>query len=291
MSNSRTAPARTRARGSSIAAGVALLVAGLVCTAWVTLASVDAPSSQFTGTKEQAAAKKIMHKAFGDRYTIRDVRLQSGADDVPDKLLITLDRGFAELSWPDTDQLTVSLENSDRTTSASYPVSGVSKAPTGEQDALRIARTYAEAHFPEELRAAAPQVYPVGDKAELGWMVSWRRRAGSGFLMPMRLDVQINTAGRVSQLLARTAEDPSGLPPLRVQKEQAEQTALGTLERPGHATGIHPADSELLAVQRDGKWRIQWLTAFAADDPSADIPPVYVDATTGKVDSRASQRK
>ncbi|MFI6767342.1 VanZ family protein [Streptomyces sp. NPDC050355] len=287
----RAAPARTHARGSAIAAGVALLVAGVVCTAWVTLISVDATSLQFTGSKEKAAAKKVIHKAFGDRYAISNVQLQSGVDDVPDKLLITLDQGFAELSWPDADQLTVSLENSNETTSASYPVPGVGNAPTGEQDALRIARTYAEAHFPKELRAAKPQVYPVGDKAELGWMVSWRRRAGSGVLMPMRLDVQINTAGRVSQLLARTAEDPSGLPPLKVKKEQAEQTALDSLERPAQAKGIRPADSELLAVQRDGKWRIQWLTAFAADDPSVQMPPVYVDATTGKVDPRASQKE
>ncbi|UQA95524.1 VanZ family protein [Streptomyces halobius] len=291
LTKCRVAPARTHARGSAIAAGVALLVAGVVCTAWVTLISVDATSLQFTGSKEKAAAKKAIHKAFGDRYVISNVQLQSGVEDVPDKLLIALDQGFAELSWPDTDQLTVSLENSSETTSASYPVSGVSNAPTGEQDALRIARTYAEAHFAKELHAATPQVYPVGDKAELGWMVSWRRRADSGVLMPIRLDVQINTAGWVSQLLARTAEDPSGLPPLKVKKEQAEQTALGDVKRPGRAEGIHPAGSELLAVQRDGKWRIQWLTTFAADDPSVEIPPVYVDATTGKVDSRASQKE
>ncbi|MER0477812.1 hypothetical protein ABR737_05500 [Streptomyces sp. Edi2] len=108
--------------------------------------------------------------------------------------------------------------------------------------------------------------------------------------MPMRLDVQVNTAGRVSQLLVRTEQDPHDLPALNVDKKTAQRTALKALQQlKGHKVRI--ADSELLAVQRAGRWRAQWLTGFETDDKSAVLEPVYVDANTGKVDPRASRKE
>ncbi|MEU9488091.1 hypothetical protein AB0D83_31390, partial [Streptomyces decoyicus] len=88
----------------------------------------------------------------------------------------------------------------------------------------------------------------------------------------------------------RTEEDPHDLPTLNVDKKTAQRTALKALQQPkGHEVRI--ADSELLAVQRAGKWRAQWLTGFETDDENAVLEPVYVDANTGKVDPRASRKE
>ncbi|WP_407548677.1 VanZ family protein [Streptomyces sp. Pv4-95] len=283
-------PPRRHARATAIASAVVLVVAGIAAATWITPVAVDATSLQFTGEKEEASAQRAIRQAFGDRYEISNVQLQAGVDDSPDLLLIALDEGSAELTWPDASQLNVSLESSSQTTPSSFAIPGVTKRPAGKEDALPIARRYAQQHFPRELRGAEPRVYPVGDRAELGWIVSWRRRNGGGVLMPMRLDVQINTAGRVSQLLVRNDKDPHDLPALNVDKATAQRTALQALHQPkGHKVRV--ADSELLAVQREGKWRAQWLTGFETDDPSVVLDPVYVDANTGKVDTRASRKE
>ncbi|WP_051819105.1 VanZ family protein [Streptomyces sp. NRRL S-1813] len=283
-------PPRRHSRATAITSATILVAAGIAAATWITPVAVDATSLQFTGDKEKAAAHRAIRQAFGDRYKISNVQLQTGVDDSPDTLLIALNDGFAELTWPDASQLNVSLESSSKTTSSSYPVPGVTRKPGSEKDALPIARRYAEEHYPRELRGSEPQVYPVGDRAELGWIISWRRRNSDGVLMPMRLDVQVNTTGRVSQLLVRTEEDPHDLPALTVDKKTAQRTALKALQQPkGHKVRI--ADSELLAVQRAGRWRAQWLTGFETDDKTAVLEPVYVDANTGKVDPRASRKE
>ncbi|SHL83412.1 VanZ family protein [Streptomyces yunnanensis] len=285
------APLNRHARATALTSAVLLGSAGIAWALWITPTAVDATSLQLTGDKEQQAAHKAIRQAFGDRYTISNVQLQPGVDDAPDNLLIALDSGSAELSWPDASQLNVSLESSSETTSASFSVAGVTRAPADEKDALSIAHRYAGEHYPSELRDAEPQVYPVGDRAELGWIVSWRRRNSSGVLMPMRLDVQINTAGRVSQLLVRSAEDPRNLPPVKVDKASAQRAALASMELPKGAHNVRATESELLAVQRDGEWRAQWMTAFEADDKNVMLEPVYVDANSGKVDPRASRKQ
>ncbi len=60
-------------------------------------------------------------------------------------------------------------------------------------------------------------------------MVGRRRENADGVLMPLRLDAQINTAGRISQLLTAGAEDPKELPKASVSKATAEATALKSI--------------------------------------------------------------
>lgn len=283
-------PLRRHARPTAVGSAIVLVGAGIAAAVWITPVAVDATSLQFTGDEEKAAAQRAVRQAFGDHYKISNVQLQTGVDDNPDTLLIALDKGSAELSWPDASQLNVSLENSSQTTSASFPVPGTGQQKITGEDALPIAGRYAQEHYPHELRGAEPHVYPVGDRAELGWIVSWRRRNSAGVLMPVRLDVQINTAGRVSQLLVRSIDDPASLPKPTVDKKAAQSTALKALHQPtGHEVRV--AESELLAVQREGEWRSQWLTSFETDDKSVVIDPIYVDANTGKVDARASRKQ
>ncbi|MFI2240006.1 VanZ family protein [Streptomyces chrestomyceticus] len=274
---------------AAVGGAIGLGCAAVVWMAWITPTAIDATSLQMTGSKEQTAADKIIHQAFGDHYSIANVQLQSGTQDIPDSLLIALDRGSAQVSWPDTSQLNVTFENSSVTTQNSFPIPGTTGKPHTGRDATAIAKRYAQQHYPDELRGAEVQVAPVGEKAELGWIVSWRRRSPAGVLMPMRLDVQINTAGRISQMLVNTTADPASLPANKIGKEAALRTALAHVGRPKGAQNIRPAESELLAVQRDGRWRTQWIVTFTADGPPVQFEPVYIDATTGDVVKRATQ--
>ncbi|MFQ6849713.1 VanZ family protein [Streptomyces sp. 35M1] len=258
--------------------GVGFLVCAVVWKVWITPLALDSTSLQIAGGDEKEQARQVLAAAFDDHFDIANVQLQSGQNDGSDVLLITLETGFAELSWPDKEQLTVSLENSSKPGPGSFPVAGSPPAPRSADDALLIAKRYAQERFPWGLEDSHVKSFPVGDKAEFGWMVSWRSRI-DGVLMPMRLDVQINRAGRVSQLLTRHAEGPVTLPPRRVSEKQAIAIASE------YARGANTATGNLLAIRREGEWRAQWVVPISAGD---DVYPVYIDAETGKVDERAS---
>jgi hypothetical protein len=273
-------------RTVQLAAGV-LVVTAVLWTTVITEIPVDATSLQLAGGDEKAAADKALHEAFGDRYPIVNVQVQPGTNGAPTQLLIALKSGFATLTWPDTRQLVVSLESSAAPTQASFPVTGQVKAPTNGNDALAIATRYAQAHYPWGLHGAQPRAYAAGDHAQFGWIVSWRRRDAHGVLMPMRLDVQIDTAGRVSQLLVRHVDDPAALPAVTVSRQRARATALATVTKTlRQGVTAQAVDSELLAVQRKGKWRVQWLFAI---QPSQS--QVYIDATTGKPEPSATEQQ
>ncbi|MEU9847284.1 VanZ family protein [Streptomyces sp. NPDC047985] len=271
-------PARATLKPTAIIFGAGFLACAVVWKLWITPLALDSTSLQIAGGDEKAQARQVLATAFDDHFDIANVQLQSGQNGASDILLITLETGFAELSWPDKEQLTVSLESSSRPGPGSFPVTGASSAPKNADDALRIAKKYVAERFPWGLEDSHVKTFPVGDKAEFGWMISWRSRI-DGVLMPMRLDVQINRAGRVSQLLTRHSEGPVTLPPRRVDEKQAVAAASK------YSQGAKTGTGNLLAIRREGEWRAQWaVTVYAGDDAY----PVYVDAETGRVDERAS---
>lgn len=258
--------------------GAGFLVCAVVWKLWITPLALDSTSLQIAGGDEKAQARQVLAAAFDDHFDIANVQLRSGQNGGSDTLLIALETGFAELSWPDKEQLMVSLESSSRPGPGSFPVTGAPSVPKNADDALRTAKTYARVRFPWGLEGSHVKSFPVGDKAEFGWMVSWRSRV-DGVLMPMRLDVQINRAGRVSQLLTRRSEEPVTLPPRRVDEKQAVAAASK------YSQGAKTGPGNLLAIRREGEWRAQWAVPVHAGD---DVYPVYIDAETGKVDERAS---
>jgi hypothetical protein len=271
-------PARDALKPTAFVFGACFLVCAMVWKMWITPLALDSTSLQIAGGDEKAQARQVLAAAFDDHFDIANVQLQSGQNGGSGTLMITLETGFAELSWPDKEQLTVSLESSSRPGPGSFPVAGVSSAPKNADDALRIAERYAKERFPWGLEDSHVKSFPVGDEAEFGWMVSWRSRI-DGVLMPMRLDVQINRAGRVSQLLTRHAEGSVSLPPRRVDEKQAVTVASK------YSRGAKTGKGNLLAIRREGEWRAQWAVPVYAGD---DVYPVYVDAETGEVDERAS---
>ncbi|MFH8347873.1 hypothetical protein [Streptomyces sp. NPDC018045] len=277
------------ARHTATGEAVGLRCAAVVWSAWATPTAVDATSLQMTGSEEQSAATKVIRQVFGDRYAIANVQRQTGTQDVPDQLLISMDRGSAQVSWPDTSQPDVTFESSAVTTENSFPAPGVTERPRNGRDAKTIADGYVQQHCPAQLRGADVRVTPTGEKTERGRVVGWHRRSPAGVLMPMRMDVQINVAGRVSRMLINTTPDPASLPPSEIDKETAGRTALAHIERSKGAAHVRPAETELPAARRDGHWRTQWVVGFVADDPRMRFEPVHVDAVSGDVDERATQ--
>ncbi|MFS0692832.1 VanZ family protein [Streptomyces nitrosporeus] len=270
---------RSAGKPTAVGFAVGFIACAVVWKACITPLVVDSTSLQIAGGDEKSQAQQVLAAAFDEHVKIKNVQLQSGQNDAPDLLLIALESGFAELSWPDKEQLTVSLESTSEPGPSSFAVPGAGPAaPKTADDALRIAMKYAEKRFPWGLENSHVKSFPVGEDAEFGWMVSWRSRI-DGVLMPMRLDVQINTAGRVSALLARHAEDFTSLPPRKVSEKQAGAIASE------YEGGAKTAVDNLLAIRREGEWRAQWVITVSA---GTDSYPVYVDAETGKVDERAS---
>ncbi|MEU4260424.1 VanZ family protein [Streptomyces argenteolus] len=269
---------RSGAKSTAVVFVAGLVVCAMVWRAWITPLALDSTSLQIVGRDAKTQAQQVLTAAFDNHLDVANVQLQSGQNGAPDLLLITLETGFAELSWPDKELLTVSLEGSSEPGPGSFAVAGVGAAPRTPDDALRIATTYAKERFPWGLKDSHVKSFPVGDDAEFGWMVSWRSRI-DGVLMPMRLDVQINRAGRVSALLSCHVEGPVSLPPRRVSEKQAATIASK------FAGGAKTDAGNLLAIRREGDWRAQWMIPVVA---GGDTYPVYVDAGTGKVDERAS---
>jgi hypothetical protein len=266
-----------RARVIWRSAGSVAAINALVLVFFVHLVFTDSTSLEFATPDKSSAAKSAVRTAFGNHYRISAVQYRKGYGGTPGTLFITLDKGSAELSWPDKQEFTASLAP-DGTSGASYfPVTGITGRPRNAADAEAIATAYAAHRYPWGLTQSQPHSEPVGDNAELGWMISWRRTHGA-ILMPMRLDIQIDRSGRVSQLLTRHVDDPRHLSPATVTRQQAITAALASADTGrtrGHATG-----TQLLAVKNHHTWHTYWL--IGVHTSIGHDTQLYIDASTGK---------
>jgi hypothetical protein len=71
---------------------------------------------------------------------------------------------------------------------------------------------------------------PVGEKASLGWMTNWRW-THNDVLMPRMLDVQIDKAGRVSQIDVTLGPTRADLPKPKLDAGQAEKAVNSPWQR------------------------------------------------------------
>ncbi|MEU2558957.1 VanZ family protein [Streptomyces longispororuber] len=271
-------PVQAQLRPALLGSGAALAVCAVTWQVAITPIAVDATSLQSPDDAQKQAATDAFRKAFGNRYSFANVQLQPGPDG-RDNLLITLRRdGEATLSWPKKDHFNVSLETSSEPGPNSYPVDGASHTALDSAKAYDLARRYAGEHYPWALRGSTHRTYPVGEKAEFGWLTSWRF-VKDGVVMPAKLDVEINRAGRVSQLNVESGPADVDLPPVKVTQQQAVarvRAAQTTLD------GIRVKARRLAAYEVRGQWRAQWVVAIIPKD--SDPTSVLVDATTGHVD-------
>ncbi|WP_190138927.1 VanZ family protein [Streptomyces longispororuber] len=278
IAKARLQPVQPQVRPTLLSAGATLVVCAVTWQVAITPIAVDATSLQSPDDAQKQAATDAFRTAFGDRYTFANVQLQPGPDG-HDSLLITLERdGEATLSWPKTDRFNVSLESSSQPGPNSYPVGGSSRRDVDATEAYAIARRYAGEHYPWALRGSTHRTYPVGENAEFGWMTSWRFLQ-DGVVMPAKLDVEINRAGRVSQLNVDSGPPHVKLPPIKLTRQQAVARARATQTT---LDGVSVKARRLAAYEVRGHWRAQWVVAIIPEgsDPSS----VLVDATTGRVD-------
>ncbi|MFK0142709.1 VanZ family protein [Streptomyces murinus] len=300
----------TGAKGSLIASAALLALGAGVARPMLTFTNVDGTGLSAAGPSTRHAVAQVVKEAFGDRYKLGHVYVQPCVGAPCTNIAFTLlsrDKGHPEafssgnLSWPDRDHLNVLLEDSDHLNIMGYPVAGA-KAPSGEQEAYRIAQTYMVEHYPWAKDAAIHRTYQVGEKAELGWITSWRWVQNS-VLMPRMLDVQVDRAGRISQVDVTLGPTRMTLSKTNLHADQAEDAVREGLiaqSRANRGGGLderqvkakyHVKAFALKAVERQGTWRPEWLVSVSMHPERPGVKPQesddtdtwWVDAVNGQV--------
>ncbi|WP_189550397.1 hypothetical protein [Streptomyces lavendofoliae] len=254
--------------GAVLAVGMSLFV----LLGESTPASVD--HSRGKSASEISVARKEIQAAFGDRYDVTGAKIME--EEPTAKLLISFDGpGMAELSWPDATRLTVQLEASDIPGPNSYSLDPAPPAPRGKEAAYKIAVQYVKDRYPWALTAQHHETHPVGEKAAFGWITSWRW-VRNDVLMPRSIDVQVNRAGRISQLLVNQAPGELDLPKPTVTEEEVEN-----LVRHRFASRSSTVSAVTLrAEKRGGAWRAEWRVAITESNKEPVL--VWVDAQSGR---------
>ncbi|MFF8366980.1 hypothetical protein ACF05F_33940 [Rhodococcus erythropolis] len=291
-------------KGALIASVALLLLGSGVAQPMLAFTNVDGSGLSAAGTDQKSAAEAAVREAFGDRYTIGQLYEQPCLDTTCKNVIFNLhirgEKGKSELfgngslSWPDKKHLNVLLEDSDRPTAMGYPVKGA-KAPTTAREAHEIAQTYARQQYPWAKTATVQETDPVGEKAGLGWMTNWRW-THNDVLMPRMLDVQIDKAGRVSQIDVTLGPTRTDLPKAKLDARQAEKAVNKAVKAQLQANGSTDAEFQTQAVtvkadDLDGTWKPYWLVNVTSPHPgqtddtqTPDPVELYrVNALTGQV--------
>ncbi|MEU2158496.1 VanZ family protein [Streptomyces sp. NPDC019396] len=271
---------RAGARHAGMAAVGVLLVCGSAFALFIRPQVMDGTELRMALSGERAAAEQAVREAFGDRYRISAVQHAPGMEGYGAWLHIT----FAEpvtamLTWPDKQVFTAELDESSITGPTAFPVSAPEVTPLTQGEAGRLAKAYAAQHYPWSARGVTQvETTAVGESAEQGWITSWRW-AEDGVLMPRALDVRINRAGRVTQLVVNNGPDHvDGLGEMKVTRGAAEAKVAEKLR--GSADTVVAQTCRVYRV--DGEWRALWLVKVQAAAAS-DSMVMTVDAVSGHV--------
>lgn len=233
---------------------------------------------QASGAQQQAIESAV-HEYFGDHYEIKSVQFFSGGPGGSGTVMAAFPTGFVEMNWPDKEKLTASLTTSTDELSNGYPLDDPVSDTFDESDARRLASRYAKKHAAWGTADSHVSVFPVGKRAELGWMFSWRRYR-AGVLMPMRLDIQIGPSGRISQLTADPVPDPT-VPAVSISRDQALDALFTTIRfKEIFQDTVATKTAELMAVSEHGQWRAVWRISVSGEEKNA---LAYVDATSRKI--------
>jgi len=290
-------------KGALVASVALLLLGSGIARPMLDFRNVDGSSLSAVDTDQKQAVEAAVKEAFGDRYTIGQLYAQPCLDASCKNIIFNLHSrekgqseafGYGSLSWPDKKHLNVLLEDSDRLTGMGYPVKGA-KAPTTDREAHQIAQSYARQQYPWAKNATVQETDPVGEKASLGWMTSWRW-THNDVLMPRMLDVQIDRAGHVSQIDVRLGPIRADLPKVKLDTRQAEKAVIKAVAAQLRANGTTGAEFQTKAVtvkadDLDGAWKPYWLVNVTSPrvgqtDDAQEPDPVEtyrVNAVIGQV--------
>ncbi|MCK7623329.1 VanZ family protein [Streptomyces sp. RS10V-4] len=253
------------------------VLVGVVWATSIQPRTVAATESIASADSEQRKAiTEVVHQAFGDHYAIGDVKFAPSDGSASGTIMAILPVGYVQVNWPGQDEITASLDMSANGKPSGFPVPGAPSEITSSAQAKDIAIAYAEHHFPWGIPKSDVKVSAVGENAALGWMVSWRRYRND-VLMPMRLDVQIDRTGRVSQLSTRKVPDVL-VPAVRIDKQRATQLALKAVPGCGKAEV-----GELLAVRKGTSWHAVWRILITCEHSST---LTHVNARSGVVEMK-----
>lgn len=217
-----TEPWKFRRRPALI--GISVFAACLG-TGWVTNITLQ-PITTETPVRTASAAQKQalrteLRRAFGNQYTPEFVTFMPTG---PGKGNLSAGIGphsSMQISWPEATSAEYSLEIAARGGDHGYLVPGALHRASTPAEAIAVATTYARDHDPWALQGVHPTATPV---PHIGWMISWRRRVDN-VLMPMRLDIEIDHAGRIEQLISRHLPDVSVPSPTLTAREVATGAA------------------------------------------------------------------
>ncbi|MEN3586473.1 VanZ family protein [Streptomyces sp. ZYX-F-203] len=298
------------AKATAITSVVILLLGVGAARHMVALTHVDGTGLTAAGSEQRRAVSAKVEEAFGDHYELGDVYEQpcvgSSCKTVVFNLL-SRDKGHPEafssgsLSWPDKGHFNVLLVDSTQPSVMGFPVPGAGK-PTTEGEAYEIAKEYMQGHYSWAKEAFTHKTYPVGEKAELGWMTSYRW-VHDDVLMPRMLDIQVSRAGEISQVDVTLGPTEVDLPTVKLDAAQAEAAVLEALIAQNRANqGGDASRAQLVklyqieaftlkAAERDGSWRSEWLVnvvlrdeSQTADSESSSGADMWkVDAASGQV--------
>lgn len=253
----------------------ALVLAGMAAGFITPVVATQAETDVAAGTEQEKAITGALRDAFGGRYTPKSVTFTPGEGGVG-TVMANFPQGAAELTWPSREQLAVNLVPEKVEPGNSFPVPSAAGPVADNQGAERVAVAYARQFAPWGLKESEITVRRIDEKANLGWLVSWRRWRGE-ILLPMRLDVVIQPSGRLSDLISRNV-DAFDLPDVKVGEERAWKILE---KQTGHqGSTIEHDEAVLLAERRDGAWRVHWRLGIKNGQ---SVTTRVVDATTGTV--------
>ncbi|WP_327333114.1 VanZ family protein [Streptomyces anulatus] len=266
---------QSTARKALVGASVLACTMGAAMYAFADISLVDRTEQNSSVTAEQKSAIDARLKdAFGGAYRANNYSFTSGESSAG-TITAIFENGMAELSWPDRKEFTVSMPPADIETGKAFAVPGADIQPSDEKKALLIAEAYASRFAPWGLKNSKVNISRVDEEADLGWLVYWRRWDGE-VLLPMRLDIRIDSAGRVSDLIERDIADPK-LPSVRVSKEEAweifDKNFKDELDKKSEK-----GEPILLAQYRNDQWHVDWLMSTKTSSHALEAA---IDATDG----------
>lgn len=142
-----------------------------------------------------------------------------------------------------------------------------------EAEIQRIGDQFARKWFADEVAGAKATHRVVGGDQGIHILV-YRRYVG-GVMMPMRLDLTVSPAGRITAMAANSTQDPK-LPKVVVTRSSAKEIAARTAE------GATAVPVKLLAQRVNNAWRPVWMVSIMRGAKQTPESTVFIDAAIGK---------
>ncbi|MFE0728297.1 VanZ family protein [Streptomyces antibioticus] len=276
---------RATVRRTTTVLAPAVSVIAVVWLLAIDIVRVQPPVQQVpraTAVQSEALAKAVKN-AFASTYQPDSPHYVDNGDGTAVVTAALPSGGFVELSWPDREKFTAHFTPSHYGEGVhAYKVPGISRSVTTADGAQEIATAYASDYAPWAASDSKVTVRRIDDKADVGWMVEWRRWKND-VLMPMRLNIAVEPSGRIIDLIARNVADPE-LPEQRIT--EAEAWEIFDRSQKIESRAEDRQQPTYLAQRRENRWRVHWLLSVRQ---GSTLRSAAIDATDGSVHDVTAQ--